>query len=351
MGGYSLYSITTGSNNTAMGDSAMEDSVTTSNNTAVGYEGAHSSHRRARISTSASAIKPASTKRRAATNTLHRARRRRRHREQLDVRYGDRRGRESGRKQRDDSRRHGNVCRERGHQYASARCPTRNRRPWSGDLSASYHVCFSTNDSLVFRGKYFDSNASLARRATSKCTASAPTRSTAENTAGVAALEGNVIVTGTLTKGGGSFKIDDPIDPSGKYLSHSFVESPDMMNIYNGIVTLDAHGAAVVTMPEWFSALNRDFRYTLTAIGSPAPKIYVAEKMDGNRFKIAGGKRGQEISWMVTGIRQDAWANAHRIPNEEPKPAEEQGKYLHPELFRSRSRPIDQCEIPAAKRC
>jgi hypothetical protein len=36
---------------------------------------------------------------------------------------------------------------------------------------------------------------------------------------------------------------------------------------------------------------------------------------------------------MVTGIRQDAWANAHRIPNEEPKPAEEQGKYLHPELF------------------
>ena len=156
----------------------------------------------------------------------------------------------------------------------------------------------------------------------------------AENTAGVAALlEGDVVVTGKLTKGGGSFKIDDPIDPAGKYLSHSFVESPDMMNIYNGIVTLDAHGGAVVTMPEYFSALNRDFRYTLTAIGSPSPKIYVAEKMNGNRFKIAGGKKGQEISWMVTGIRQDAWANAHRIPNEEDKPANEQGRYLHPELF------------------
>ena len=157
----------------------------------------------------------------------------------------------------------------------------------------------------------------------------------AANTAGgsAAQFQGNVSITGTLTKGGGSFKIDDPIDPANKYLSHSFVESPDMMNIYNGIVTLDAHGSAVVTMPEWFDALNRDFRYTLTAIGTPAPKLYIAQKMQGNQFRIAGGKKGQEISWMVTGIRQDAWANAHRIPNEEAKPANEQGKYLHPELF------------------
>jgi hypothetical protein len=146
-------------------------------------------------------------------------------------------------------------------------------------------------------------------------------------------LQGNVTVTGTLTKGGGSFKIDDPIDPAGKYLSHSFVESPDMMNIYNGIATLDAHGTAVIEMPEWFGALNRDFRYQLTAIGAPGPKLYISEKMKGNRFKIAGGKKGQEISWQVTGIRQDAWANAHRIPTEEAKPANEQGRYLHPELY------------------
>ena len=46
-------------------------------------------------------------------------------------------------------------------------------------------------------------------------------------------IAGNLQVNGTVSKGGGSFKIDDPIDPSGKYLSHSFVESPDMMNIYN----------------------------------------------------------------------------------------------------------------------
>jgi hypothetical protein len=144
---------------------------------------------------------------------------------------------------------------------------------------------------------------------------------------------GNAAVTGNLSKGGGSFKIDDPIDPANKYLSHSFVESPDMMNIYNGIVTLDAHGAAVVEMPEWFQALNRDFRYQLCAIGTPGPKLYVAAEIADNHFKIAGGKKGQRVSWQVTGIRQDAWANAHRIPNEEVKPAGEQGHYLHPELF------------------
>jgi trimeric autotransporter adhesin len=149
----------------------------------------------------------------------------------------------------------------------------------------------------------------------------------------VASLQGDVQVTGRLTKGAGSFKIDDPIDPAGKYLSHSFVESPDMMNIYNGIVTLDAHGAAVVTMPEWFSALNRDFRYTLTAIGSPAPKLFIKEELHENCFRIAGGKKGQRVSWQITGIRQDAYANAHRIPTEEEKPANEQGHYLHPELF------------------
>jgi hypothetical protein len=86
-------------------------------------------------------------------------------------------------------------------------------------------------------------------------------------------------------------------------------------------------------MPEWFSALNRDFQYQLTAIGGPAPHLYVATEIQDNQFKIAGGKKGQKISWMVTGIRQDAWANAHRIPTEEEKPANEQGRYLHPELF------------------
>jgi hypothetical protein len=44
-------------------------------------------------------------------------------------------------------------------------------------------------------------------------------------------FRGDVEVLGTLSKAGGSFKIDHPVDPEHKYLSHSFVESPDMKNI------------------------------------------------------------------------------------------------------------------------
>lgn len=154
-----------------------------------------------------------------------------------------------------------------------------------------------------------------------------------QNFSGIAGyFNGSVTVNGTLTKSGGSFKIDDPLDPADKYLSHSFVESPDMKNVYDGIATLDANGEAVVQLPDWFQALNRDFRYQLTCIGGYAP-VYISGKVAHNQFQIAGGRSGLEVSWQVTGIRQDAWANAHRIPVEEVKPAAERGTYLHPELF------------------
>ena len=146
-------------------------------------------------------------------------------------------------------------------------------------------------------------------------------------------VNGNVNIAGNLSKGGGSFKIDHPLDPANKYLYHSFVESPDMMDVYNGVATLDGHGTVWITLPDYFEALNRDFRYQLTAIGAPGPNLYIVKKVSGNRFKIAGGKPHGEVSWQVTGIRQDAYANAHRIQNDEEKPPQERGRYLHPELF------------------
>jgi hypothetical protein len=161
-------------------------------------------------------------------------------------------------------------------------------------------------------------------------------------------FNGNVFISGTLSKGGGSFKIDHPLDPKNKYLSHSFVESPDMMNIYDGVAVLDSKGEAWVSLPDWFDSLNRDFRYQLTAIGVPAPKLHIAREISGNRFKIAGGKQGGKICWQVTGIRHDAYANAYRIPVEEQKPAEQQGYYLHPELFgQPASRAIGALRNPA----
>lgn len=145
-------------------------------------------------------------------------------------------------------------------------------------------------------------------------------------------FEGNVKITGRLTKGSGSFKIDHPLDPENKYLQHSFVESPDMMNIYNGSVILNQDGQATVELPCWFEALNKDFRYQLTCIGGFAP-VYIAQKISDNRFKISGGKGGMEVSWQVTGIRRDPFANKNRIVVEEDKSLEEKGYYLHPEAY------------------
>jgi hypothetical protein len=144
---------------------------------------------------------------------------------------------------------------------------------------------------------------------------------------------GDVAVYGNLTKYGGSFKIDHPLDPANKYLQHSFVESPDMMNIYNGNISLDVDGKATVTMPEWFDALNRDFRYQLTALGAPGPNLYIAQKVTNNQFMIAGGSAGMEVSWQVTGVRHDVWAEAHRIQVEVPKAVDKAGTYMTPELF------------------
>jgi hypothetical protein len=146
-------------------------------------------------------------------------------------------------------------------------------------------------------------------------------------------FNGDVRVTGNLSKGGGSFKIDHPLDPQNRYLYHSFVESPDMMNVYNGNVTLDASGEAWVELPTWFEALNRDYRYQLTPIGTPGPNLYIAQKIRDNRFQIAGGTSGMEVSWQVTGIRHDPYAEAHRIPVEEDKPPEERGTYIHPKAY------------------
>jgi hypothetical protein len=143
---------------------------------------------------------------------------------------------------------------------------------------------------------------------------------------------GDVYVYGNIYKSGGGFRIDHPLYPENKYLNHSFVESPDMMDIYNGNIVLGEGGEAWVEMPQWFEVLNRDFRYQLTCIGRFAP-VYVAETISGNRFKIAGGEPGQEVSWQVTGIRHDPYANAHRIPVEEDKASADRGKYLSPDAY------------------
>ena len=88
----------------------------------------------------------------------------------------------------------------------------------------------------------------------------------------------------------------------------------------------------MVTLPDYFEVLNRDFRYLLTVIGQFAQAIVESEIAD-SRFTIKTDKPKVKVSWQVTGIRQDHFANKNRILVEETKPESERGFYLHPELF------------------
>jgi hypothetical protein len=129
-----------------------------------------------------------------------------------------------------------------------------------------------------------------------------------------------------------NFVIDHPLDPANKYLYHTSVESPDMKNIYDGVVTSDAAGLATVTLPAYFEALNNDFRYQLTVMGTFAQAI-VKDEIANNRFTIQTDKPNVKVSWQVTGIRHDAYAKAHPVVVEVDKPASERGRYLTPDAF------------------
>jgi hypothetical protein len=145
-------------------------------------------------------------------------------------------------------------------------------------------------------------------------------------------FEGNVDVTGTITAGTKDFKIDHPLDPANKYLVHSSVESSEMMNIYTGNITTDSQGHATVQLPDWFEVLNTDFRYQLTVIGQFAQAI-VGHKIENNRFEVRTSAPNVEVSWQVTGVRQDAFAKANPLVVEQEKEARLRGYYIHPELY------------------
>ena len=145
-------------------------------------------------------------------------------------------------------------------------------------------------------------------------------------------FNGDVTINGRLRASVKSFVIDHPLDPANKYLSHSSVESPDLMNIYSGEVVTDNEGNATVVLPDYFGALNRGFRYQLTVVGKFA-QVIIARGIENNRFAIKTDQPDVNVSWQVTGIRQDASARALPTCVEEEKPAAERGLFLHPEHY------------------
>lgn len=145
-------------------------------------------------------------------------------------------------------------------------------------------------------------------------------------------FSGNARVTGTFDNSKSVLRIDNPKDPENSYLYHDTIVSNEMKTVYDGTVILDKTGQAVVVMPDYIQSLNRSFRYQLTCIGGWAP-VYIAQKLNNNRFIIAGGDPGMEISWQVTGIRDDAYARQHPTKVEVEKAESEKGYYIDPEAF------------------
>jgi hypothetical protein len=138
-------------------------------------------------------------------------------------------------------------------------------------------------------------------------------------------------VSGTISKGGGGFRIDHPADPAGKYLAHSFVESPEMLNVYAGTAVTDGNCEVTVTLPGYFQVLNRDHRFQLTPIGQLALATVTCGIRQGS-FTIRTDKPHVTVCWQVTGVRQDQWAQAHPVQVEEDKAEQDHGWFLHPEL-------------------
>ena len=141
-------------------------------------------------------------------------------------------------------------------------------------------------------------------------------------------VKGSTHIAGNLSKAGGTFKIDHPQDPYNKYLSHSFVESPEMINIYSGNIVTDSKGISTVSLPDYFEALNIDFRYQLTVIGDFAQAI-ISRKIEENTFEIKTSVPNTEVSWQVIGTRKDEWALKNPVKVEESKPMNERGILLN----------------------
>ena len=132
-------------------------------------------------------------------------------------------------------------------------------------------------------------------------------------------LHVNGTITGTLKQ----FEIDHPLDPENRVLRHACIESSEIKNLYDGEVTTDKNGFAVVTVPDWFEALNGDVRYQLTCFTANDGSMVtanVARPLKNGSFAIRASKPFSTVCWQLTGVRKDNYALEHPLIVEGMKP-------------------------------
>ena len=134
----------------------------------------------------------------------------------------------------------------------------------------------------------------------------------ATQTVRIAGHGGSITITGALSKGSGSFKIDHPLPAKTgtHHLVHSFLEAPQADNVYRGKVDLVAGSASVnidtvAGMTDGtFVLLNREVQcFTSNESGWTA----VRGSVSGNTLTITAQDNTcvDTISWLVIGERQD----------------------------------------------
>ncbi len=139
--------------------------------------------------------------------------------------------------------------------------------------------------------------------------------------------DGNFASSGTK-----AFIIDHPTDPDNKILKHYCIESPEVINLYRGNVTLDENGEAVITLPEYFESINTNFSYNLTPIGAPV-NLYIKKKIENGQFTIAGGNANMEVSWTVYAERNDKFIQSYPESKAVEVNKKVPGNYIRPELY------------------
>ena len=120
----------------------------------------------------------------------------------------------------------------------------------------------------------------------------------------------DITIGGMMSAAAKAFKIDHPLDPENKFLIHNSIESNERINIYSGNITTDSEGYATVTLPDYMSALNKEFKYQLTIVDKSFAQAIIWEPMNSvtNSFVIKTNTPDIQVSWQITGTRQDKWA-------------------------------------------
>ncbi len=127
----------------------------------------------------------------------------------------------------------------------------------------------------------------------------------------------NVSITGTLSKGGGTFLIDHPLDPFNRNLRHGFVEAPRYDLIYRGTVQLE-NGRATVDIdvasnmsPGTFAALTTNAVVTSLQNHDGFARLKPGA-INGGSFEIICEDEASTdlVSWVVVAERNDPFVKS-----------------------------------------